>query len=324
MAGSFSFADTLNGTGGNLSTTVQTAYDRLLEFALRAQPLFRTLADKKPAQQAMPGSSVVFQLYNDLTKATTALTETADVSPVAIPATSSVTVTLNEYGNAVITTRKLRLFALTDVDPAVADMVAWNMADSVDEIVQTELRNTTNIVREAGGSLSTSAAITAVTATDFLKARDVRYAVTKLRANKVVPRKGNLYAVYLHPEVALDLRTETGQGGWRQPHEYSAPDAIWAGEIGAFEGAFFVESPRCYNAVDGGTGGNTVRVFRTFVAGRQALAEAVAEEFHTVFGPVTDYLMRLRPVGWYGVAGWKLYRAASLYQIQTTSSIDIN
>ena len=48
-----------------LAGLIKTAYDRYVEFALRAQPLIRSVADKRPAQQAMPGSSVVFSIYND-------------------------------------------------------------------------------------------------------------------------------------------------------------------------------------------------------------------------------------------------------------------
>jgi hypothetical protein len=36
--------------------------------------------------------------------------------------------------------------------------------------------------------------------------------------------------------------------------------------------------------------------FRTILVGKQALAEAVAEEPHTIVGPVTDKLMRRRVV----------------------------
>lgn len=301
-----------------LSNLVQTAYDRLLEFALRSHPLFRTIADKRPAQQAMPGSSVVFQIYNDLATATTALTEDVDVSAVGIPQTTTITCTLNEYGNAVVSSRKLRLFALSDVDPAIADIVAYNMADSVDVLVQNELRNTTNIAAVQSGTLSFAGAAGSVTGTDVFSSAAVRGVVAKLRANKVVPVKGTLFPCYIHPEVSHDLRKETGGATWREPHAYSQPDAIWAGEIGAYEGAFFVETPRSYNATDGAT---ATRVFRTYVTGRQALAEAVAEEFHLVIGPITDHLMRSRPVGWYGVAGWKIYRSTASWQILTTSSI---
>ena len=42
---------------------------------------------------------------------------------------STVSVSLAEYGNASLVTRKLQLFSLSDVDPAVADIIAFNMAD---------------------------------------------------------------------------------------------------------------------------------------------------------------------------------------------------
>lgn len=284
--------------------------------------MFRAVADKRPAQQAMPGSSVVFELYSDLAVASSALTETTDVDAVAITNPTTVTVTLAEYGSAVLNTRKVELFSLSDVKPAIANIVAYNMLNSVDGVVLTELRQGTNTIREISGALSFAGSTVTVTGTDTFKSRDIRAAVAKLRTNNAVPRKSGLYWCSIHPEVSHDLRADTGASGWRDPHNYSAPDQIWAGEIGQYEGAYFVESPRNYNAVDAGTGGNTVRSFRTIFAGQQALAEAVAEEFGVVVGNVTDKLKRFTPIGWYGVAGWKRYREPALYRVETTSSID--
>lgn len=319
-------ANAYNETGSGIGLgLVKTAYDRLLEFELRSQPQLRSIADKKVAQQTQPGSSVVFQLYNDLAPVTAALSEMVDPDAVALPATDSVTVTLAEYGNVSLTTRKLELFSMSDVDPAVANILAYNQADSLDGIVQTEIRGGTKVLRESGGALSTTAAATTITATDTIKSRGVRFAVAKLRSANVVPRRGSLYWAGIHPEVSHDLRAETGAAAWRDPHNYSAPDALWAGEIGVYEGAYFVESPRNYNAQTGsGTGATQVRVFNTYFAGMQALAEAVAEEPHTVIGPVTDKLMRFRPIGWYGVLGWKRYRADALWRLETASSINPN
>jgi N4-gp56 family major capsid protein len=306
-------------TPSNGAGLVQKAYDRLVEFALRSQPLLRSVADKRPARQSMPGSSVVFQIYNDMSKATTALSEQVDPDSVAIGTPTAVTVTLNEYGNAVLTTRKLQLMSLADVDPAIANIVAFNMADSIDEIVQTELRGGTNVIYASNASGARATATTNVTGAHTLKAADIRLAVAKLRAGKAVARKGSLYWCAIHPEVSHDLRAETGSASWRLPHEYQSNDAIWAGEIGTFEGAYFIESPRLYNATDGGS---SARVFRTLLAGQQALAEAVAEEPHVVIGNVTDKLMRLRPIGWYGVLGFKRYREEALYRIESSSSIN--
>ena len=306
-------------TPSNGAGLVQKAYDRLVEFALRSQPLLRSVADKRPARQSMPGSSVVFQIYSDMSKATTALSEQVDPDSVAIGTPTAVTVTLNEYGNAVLTTRKLQLMSLAEVDPAIANIVAFNMADSIDEIVQTELRGGTNVIYASNASGTRATATTNVTGAHTLKAADIRLAIAKLRAGKAVARKGSLYWCAIHPEVSHDLRAETGSGAWRLPHEYQSNAEIWAGEIGTFEGAYFIESPRLYNATDGGS---SARVFRTLLAGQQALAEAVAEEPHVVIGNVTDKLMRLRPIGWYGVLGFKRYREEALYRIESSSSIN--
>ena len=58
-------SSSLGGTIGSAGL-VQKAYDRLLEFALRSEPLIRSVADKRPAKQAIPGSTVVLQRYQDL------------------------------------------------------------------------------------------------------------------------------------------------------------------------------------------------------------------------------------------------------------------
>jgi N4-gp56 family major capsid protein len=305
---------------GSLGTSlVVSAYDKLVEFALRSQPMLRSVADKRPVNVTSPGTSVTFQIYNDLAVATSALTETTDPDSVGIPSTSSVAVTLNEYGNVALVTRKLQLTSLTDVDPGIANILAFNMADSIDEVVQTTLVGGTNIRYAKGSDATRPTARNQIDATNTLKAEDIRFAVAKLRAGKAVARKGSLYWCAIHPEVSHDLREETGSASWRLPHEYNESQNIWAGEIGTFEGAYFIESPRLKNATDGAS---SARVFRTLIAGQQALAEAVAEEPHVVAGPVTDKLMRFRPLGWYGMLGFARYREASLYRIESSSSIN--
>jgi N4-gp56 family major capsid protein len=379
-----------------LAGLIKTAYDRYVEFALRSQPMIRSVADKRPAQQAMPGSSVVFSIYNDLAPATASLSETTDPDAVALSDVTTVAVTLNEYGNASLVTRKLQLFSLSDVDPAVADIIAYNMADSLDRLAMNTLRLGDNVIY--GGTRTSTAT---VTSSDTITAANIRRAVAKLRSNKAVPREGSLYWTGIHPEVSHDLRAETGVGGWNDMHKYAETGTgnFWAGNIGTYEGAFFVETPRMYRGVDGadqtalattavtvagtsggvtfgvasssviatsaeagdkisGTGiasgalitalsttGSTTTitvsiantaavtvgavvtvtpetpVYRTIIAGKQALAEAVAQEPNVVIGPVTDKLLRFRPIGWYGVLGFSLYRQAALYRIETGSSI---
>jgi N4-gp56 family major capsid protein len=305
-------------TPSNGAGLVQKAYDRLVEFELRATPLLRSVADKKPARQAMPGSSVALQIYNDLAKATSVLSEEVDPTAVALGTPDIVTITLNEYGNSTLVTKKLGLLSLADVDPAVANIIAFNMADSIDDLAQNALLTGTNVIRGTTSAGSTAAGTVNITAGHTIRAADVRKAVAKLRSNKANGRKGSLYWCGIHPEVSHDLRAETGAASWRNPHEYQSNDAIWAGEIGQFEGAYFIESPRLFTATDGAA---SAKVYRTFICGQQALAEAVAEEPHVVIGPVVDRLMRQRPIGWYGVLGHAIYRDEALFRIETGSSI---
>ena len=317
MANTYTGTATISNQTG-MTNLVQSAYDRYVEMALRSQPLIRDIADKRPVQQAMPGSSVVFQIYQDLAQATSTLTENVDPDAVALNNTNTVTVTLNEYGNAALLTRKLGLFSLSDVDPAAADIIAYNMADSLDAVAMTELRGGNN-VRYSRDSSDTPAATNQVEITDVATLDDIRFVVAKLRSGLAVPRQGSLYAAYVHPEVSFDIRKESTGGGFQDLHKYDATENFWPGFIGTIEGAYFIETPRMYSATDGSS---SARVYRSVVVGKQALAEAVAEEPHTIVGPVTDKLMRHRPLGWYGVLGWKRYREAALWRIESASSIN--
>jgi N4-gp56 family major capsid protein len=202
----------LGGTVGGAGL-VQKAYDRLLEFALRSEPLIRSVADKRPARQAIPGQTVVLQKYVDLDQVTSTLTETTDPDAVSLSTPTTVTVTLNEYGNAVLVTRALELFSLADVDPAIANIIAYNLADSIDSVAMTTLRSGSNNIFAGNAT-----AVANVDAADTIDSADIRRAVAKLRANKAKARRGSLYWTGIHPEVSHDLRAETGNMGWNFVH----------------------------------------------------------------------------------------------------------
>ena len=318
------FSTTTSGLGSNLVTM---AYDKLIELNLRTTPQFRAIADKKIGNPTHDGSSIRFQFHNDIADTTIAgatLAETVDPDAVALPSTTTLDVSQTELGRVVLPTRKLSLMTLADVDPWIANAVAFNMAMTLDNGIAAVLDAGTNVIRESAGALSTSAAKTTITGTDTFKGRDVRYAVTKLRAQNVLTR-GGMYVSYIHPEVSHDLRTETGNNIWRTPHEYQNAGPLLAGELGAWEGVRFIESPNMTNTQSGsGTGGTQTRVYNTYVLGQQALAEAVWKEPGIEFGNVVDKLNRFRPVGWHGIINWAVFRQAALYRIETASSVRPN
>ena len=236
-------------TTSSISSLVQAAYDQYVRMALRSIPVMRSLADVKPVQQAMPGSSVVFSIYSDLAQATSTLTETSDVSSIALGNPSQVTVTLNEYGSAVTTTKKLNLTSFNDVDSALADIIAYNAADSIDNVVGQVLSAGTNVIYSNGPSGTTPTASSGILPVDTMTVADIRNAVVSLRTNKALPRMGELYAAYLHPRQSADLRAETGTGGFQELTKYVERTPFVAGAVGVIEGAFIVETPRVLNGL---------------------------------------------------------------------------
>jgi N4-gp56 family major capsid protein len=222
---------------------------------------------------------------------------------------------LNEYGSAVTTTKKLNLTSFNDVDTALADIIAYNAADSIDAVVAAVLTGAGNTNIIYGGNATTT---NTIDASDTMTVSDIRQAVTELRTNKALPRIGELYAAYLHPRQTADLRAETGTGGFQELSKYTDRTPFVAGAVGVIEGAFVVETPRVPFAVN--TNSPAVNVYRAVIAGREALAEAQGQDISTVVGPQIDALRRYHTIGWYYFGGFNILRTAALYQIQTAAT----
>lgn len=296
----------------NLTDLVETAFDRKVEWKFRSMPQFRDIVSKRPEQQAMPGDVVVFTIQNDLdyTVAKTPLSETTDVTDRARPAPTRVSVTLNEYGDATVDTIRLRKLAFTDIADEQVTVLGRSMVDTVDELVRDVLDTSTNIYYVD----NTNAVVSTAPGTyGNASAKLYASAVARLRSTNVPALRGrDQYPVYCHPDVALDLRLETGDQGWLKPHSYVDPSNIYRGETGSFVGAAFIETPRVKKV---GT------VYTSYMCGFQGLAEAVAIEPHTVIGPVIDKLKRFYPLGWHALIGWSIFRPEATRLIKQTSSI---
>lgn len=316
MANQYTSIQTTPGLSDN---TVKTMYDFAISMIYRETPMYRSWVDKRPEQVNGPAQSIILNKQDffssaSVTAAKTPLNEEQDVDSQKLPPTIPVTLNINEYGTAVTRTKKLNYFSFADVDQIAARTVAGHMGDVMDELVQDIMVTGTQILRAQGRT-----ATNLITATDYIRATDVRKAHTWLEANKVPEFGGGFYAGGIHPHVLHDLREETGSGSWRVPSEYGTNQTnIWTGEFGEFEGVRFVTNTRTRTALDGTSSG---KVYRTFILGREAVAEKVVEEPNIVLGPVVDKLARFRTIGWYGVLGWALYRNESLVILQSASSV---
>lgn len=307
---------------------VQTAYDMLAYYALRPELYYDQFADIKPTNQSMPGSSVVFNVQNDMALATTALNESTDITPVALTS-SQVTLTIYEYGNGTITTAAVRGQSFVSIDEVQANTVGYNAGRSIDELAKLQLQAGTNVSYSAGATGVTPGGRSSITPNDTLRAFDVRYNVAALKRNNV-PGFNGYYLGVIHPDVAFDLWQESGNQALIAPHVYSAPDEIFRGEIGSFAGVRFLETPTAPLFADAGSSTTDTDVYATLFLGRQALAKVWAMKDGngplpvTVMGPITDSLRRFQPLGWKWMGGYGLFRQASVWRQESASSIGQN
>ena len=313
----------------NLSTD-QVAFEKLAYFALRPEMYFDQFADVQATNATNPGASVKFTVFADLAEAITPLGEAEDVSPVAM-SDSQVTVTLNEYGNATVTTAKLRASSFLPVDPVAAQAVGYNAGLSIDTIARNVLQAGTNVLYATGGATDPTSRTT-INSDDTLAAADVRRVVAQLRSANV-PTIGGSYVGFIHPDVSYDFRSATDAAAWRTPANYVDPTGIYNGEIGMFEGVRFMESPRAplfANASDNAGAAGNIDVYGTLIMGRQALAKGISlggeygSQPTMVYGTVTDLLKRFRPVGWKHFVGYGVFRQEALRRIESASSIGAN
>jgi N4-gp56 family major capsid protein len=325
--------DAYTGTAQVASDTA--AYEQLAYFALRPELYFEGCATVKPTRQTHPGASVQFNIYNDMAPTVATLDETVDVTAVAVT-DSTVSVTLNEYGNAAITTAKLRGTSFLVIEQDVANVIGYNAGISFDSLARNPLVAGTNVRFAVSNTGTDAGPRTNVAATDVANGNAVREILAYLTRDSVPRIMNGYYKAFYAPEVAYDLRGASGGANWRDPHTYSQPEQIWNGETGAFEGFSFVETPRLsavnLETAQGGPGGfvnggtTNTDVFPTLFVGWQALAKTFSKTVsapmpQVVLGAVVDKLKRLVPIGWYWLGGFGRFREAALWRLESAASL---
>ena len=315
-------------TGASASSLDQTAFDLAVYYALRPELYFDPVATVRATAQSFNGAAVTFTIQSDLAAATSTLSESTDVSAVAMSDTQ-VTLTLAEYGNAVISTALLRGTTFIPFDPIVANVIGYNAGLSLDTIARGVLDAGTNVSYQDASGGVTGAARNTIIPTDTLTATHIRLAVAQLRRAFVRPING-YYLCYIHPDVSYDLRGQTGTNTWTDPHAYSSPDGIFQGELGVFAGVRFIETPRAPIFADAGSSTTDTDVYATMFLGQEALAKAYSYSDGNgpmpalVAGPITDHLRRLQPFGWYWLGAYGIFRQAAIRRFAGARSIGAN
>ena len=237
----------------------KTFYEKALLQRLTPELVFTKYGQKKSAPRH-EGTTVNFRRFNAIDPKTTALTEgvTPDGSALTV---TSVTATVEQYGDFVRITDMLDLAGIDPVVTEMAQVLGESAGLTIDTIVRDVVTNGTS-VQYAGAKTQRSL----VVADDVLSATEIRKAVRTLRKNNAKPIEGGYYIGIVDPETAFDLMNDPL---WQDISKYNGGQAIMAGEIGKLGGVRFVETSNGAT-VENGASSNPITLHKTMIIGADA------------------------------------------------------
>jgi len=330
-AGLGSITTTGYSSDSTLSPAIQQIWSK--EILFQAMPVlrFEQFAVKKTELGVMPGLTINFMRYNNLSvndASGATLEEGVRMEPVALSA-SQIQITVGEQGQAVAVTELLLNAAFDDVMASASRLLGRHMAQSMD----VQARNTLyspgvpfgggaavapSVVfgRRAAttrGAISPYDAGTLGTAASpgYLSPATIKDAVEVL-AGQNIPRLGDTYVCFVHPSQSRSLRD------WPEFIEvtkYAAPGNFMLGEIGRIYDVVFIETTQVLKGQTTGT--DTVDVnpssggyqdpiadsYSALMIGDNAFGHAIALPVELRDGGVIDF-GREHGLAWYAIWGF--------------------
>jgi N4-gp56 family major capsid protein len=342
-------------TGANLGSITTTGYssDATLspaiqqiwskEILFQAMPVlrFEQFAVKKTELGVMPGLTVNFMRYNNLSVEAggSELVEGVRMEPSALTA-SQIQITVKEQGKSVAVTELLLNASFDDVMASSSRLLGRHMAQSMD----VQARNTLyapgipfgggaavapSVVfgRKTNGSTRGSIApyeystAGSASAPGYLSPATIKDAVEVL-AGQNIPRLGDTYVCFVHPSQSRSLRD------WPEFIEvtkYAAPGNFMLGEIGRIYDVVFIETTQVLQGgtdiVDlaPGTAGYqdpSATSYSAMMIGDNAFGQAIALPVELRDGGVIDF-GREHGLAWYAIWGFGVITHESRVLINT-------
>ena len=326
-----------------LSPAIQTIWSK--EILFQAMPVlrFEQFAVKKTELGVMPGLTINFMRYNNLSVddyAGAELVEGVRMDPVALSA-SQIQITVKEQGKSVAVTELLLNASFDDVMASSSRLLGRHMAQSMD----VQARNTLyspgvpfgggaavapsvvfgRTAAATRGSISPYDAGTlgSASAPGYLSPAAIKDAVEVL-ASQNIPRLGDTYVCFVHPAQARSLRD------WPEFIEvtkYAAPGNFMLGEIGRLYDVVFIETTQVLkgqagtdvvdlNPSSGGYQDPTADSYSAIMIGDNAFGQAIALPVELRDGGVIDF-GREHGLAWYAIWGFGVITAESRVLINT-------
>lgn len=251
-------------TTATLTQEAQTFYEKKFLARNEYESVFEQGAQMR-TQPTNGGDVVKFTRHTPLATVTTALTQGTNPSEVALTA-ANVSAQLAEYGTVVKISRFLTLNGIDAANAEKIEVVGQNMRETLDELVRNELFTGATVQFQ-----SAKTALSALSASDVMKVKDLQLAVRTLKNNKarrltssVAPWMGKI-----SPSSSYDLQQDST---FINVDSYQNGSMIYRGELGKVSGVRLMESANPKTEAGGAT-----TVYSNFIHGDQSFGSISLE-----------------------------------------------
>jgi N4-gp56 family major capsid protein len=278
----------------DISDEILTVYSR--DAILEAQPLFvfRNFVDEKTQLGVEKGETIQFLKLNNIGKGQQLLDEFTPM-PRQTMSESTVSITVSEWGNAVVVTRRSATASFRDVLDDATELLGQSYYQTVDDYLRDVFLQTGN-VQYAGGVVADGS----ITSTDVFNTAEIKDAVETLKTLNIpqVRRGGDrFYVCVAHPHQLRKLRDDAA---WQRVKEYSDPQDIYNGEVGRYEDVIFIETTQMPITTGAGSGG--IDIYSAIMIGDRAVGYAETVPLEIVSDGIQDF-GRYISLGWYTIMG---------------------
>lgn len=303
-------------TTSTLSNEVKTYYDKV--FLKRAE---YELVCKEGAQMRThsqnEGKTIWFNRYTPLssTPANCLLSEGENPAVCSITA-ANVSAVLAEYG---ATVKISKFLTLTSIDKNNAEKIAvvgQHMGEVLNEIVRTELDNST--VRYGNGAASST-----VATSDTLTGAELRRVVQLLEVAKAPTYEDNTYIGKFAPQTKTSLLLDST---WLNAKTYSDVRKLYTGEMGELYQVRCLLNKNPASGV-GTDAASTVTVYHNYIHGAEAFGCFDLEGDKPSLDIVTNKVDSGNPAGRFSLASWsgsyvaKMLNSAWSYVLKTPGAV---
>lgn len=230
----------LNSPGNDLSPEMKTYYDMTLIDYAQAQLVHDQFGQKRPIPKGS-GKTIEFRAFSPLEKALVPLTEGVTPNGNKLDVTR-ITATVAQYGDYITQSDVLELTAIDNTVLEATKILGRQAGLTSDTITREKLMEGTNVnyaTKIASDGTETDILTRATLDTGCqLTVHEIQKAVAKLEAQNA-PKIGGYYIGIIHPYAAYSLMRDPE---WKDWHEYTNADNMYANEVGQIAGVRFVKS----------------------------------------------------------------------------------